>query len=73
MTHRAAVQERQPPKFVRRIQGGKYEYGIVVLGDTRPADKYVRVGVVGTYEEAANASQFAPAVAHAPYMNEWIL
>lgn len=51
-------------KFVRRTEDGRYEHGHVVLGDTRKSDQYVRTGVVGTYDEAANASNFAPAVKH---------
>ena len=51
-------------KYVRRIQGGHYEYGHVVLGITRDLDKYIRQGVVGTYDAAANAHHFEPAVEH---------
>ena len=53
-------------KFVRRTEGGKYEHGHAVLGSTRKDDKYVRTGVVDTYDEAANASNFEPAVEHKP-------
>ena len=53
-----------PVKYVRRIKGGKYEYGHVKVGLTRDLDKYVPVGIVGTYEAAANAQHFEPAAPH---------
>ena len=63
MTHRPAPYTPPPVKYVRRTKG-KYEFGIVLLGETRDKDKYVKHGIVGTYEEAANASEFEPAVKH---------
>ena len=63
MTHRLAPYTPPPVKYVRR-EKGKYEFGIVLLGETRDKDKYVRTGIVGTYEEAANASEFEPSVKH---------
>ena len=63
MTHRLAPYTPPPVKYVRRTKG-KYEFGIVLLGETRDKDKYVKHGIVGTYEEAANASEFEPAVKH---------
>ena len=64
MTHRPDPTPVAPPRFVRLTPKGKYEHGYVLLGETRDKDKYVRVGVVGTYEEAANAENFEPAVPH---------
>lgn len=53
-----------PVKFVRRTTSGKYEHGHIMLGETRDKDKYVRTSVVKTYDEAANAQHFEPAVEH---------
>ena len=65
MTHRLAPYTPPPVKYVRRTKD-KYEFGIVLLGETRDKDKYVRTGIVGTYEEAANAENFEPAAPHNP-------
>ena len=53
-----------PVKYIRRTASGKYEHGHVILGITRDEDKYVKTGIVGTYEAAANASKFEPVVPH---------
>ena len=66
MTRRPDPTPVANPRFVRRTPKGKYEHGYVLLGETREKDKYVRVGIVGTYEEAANAENFEPAVPHNP-------
>ena len=70
MTHRPDPTPIANPRFVRRMGAGKhkgkYEHGYVLLGETREKDKYVRVGIVGTYEEAANAENFEPAAPHNP-------
>ena len=69
MNHEKQLSAAPPVTFVRRLPDGKYEHGHILLGLTRSDDEYVRIGLVGSYDAAANAAKFEPAAKHNPGSN----